>query len=136
MSHSSAESARSAASRIQDNPAFQFAARTGFAVNGLLHLLIGGIALSVAFGSGGDADQSGALQGLASTPGGVFVLWVVAIGLIALGLFQVLETVLVRGTDKEAWVDRAKQGGKAIAYLAIGISAASVALGSGGDSSG
>src|SRR5690554_7681569 len=107
-------SARSAASRLQDNRAFQFAARAGFAVNGLLHLLIGGIALGVAFGSGGEADQGGALQGLASTPGGVFVLWVVAIGLIALGLFQVLETVLVRGTDKEAWVDRAKQGGKAI----------------------
>jgi len=133
---SPSSSARSAASRLQDNRAFQFAARAGFAVNGLLHLLIGGIALGVAFGSGGEADQGGALQGLASTPGGVFVLWVVAIGLIALGLFQVLETVLVRGTDKEAWVDRAKQGGKAIAYLAIGISAASVALGSGGDSSG
>ena len=138
MSHSSssAASARSAASRLQDNHAFQFAARTGFAVNGLLHLLIGGIALGVAFGSSGEADQGGALSGLASSPGGVFVLWVVAIGLFALGLFQVLEAFLVRGTDKDAWADRAKEGGKAIAYLAIGFSAASVAMGSGSDSSG
>lgn len=139
MSHSSssssAASARNAASRLQDNHAFQLVARTGFAVNGLLHILIGGIALGVAFGSGGEADQGGALGGLASSPGGLFVLWVVAIGLIGLGLFQVLETALVRGTDKDAWADRGKEGGKAIAYLAIGISAVSVAMGGGSDSS-
>src|SRR5690554_2943002 len=136
MSHSSSSSApaRSAASRLQENHAFQLAARTGFAVNGLLHVFIGVIALSVAFGSGGEADHGGALSGLASRPGGVVVLWVVAIGLFALGLFQVLEAFLVRGTDKDAWVDRAKEGGKAVAYLAIGFSAASIAMGSGGDS--
>jgi hypothetical protein len=133
-SSSSSASARSAASRLQDNHVFQLAARTGFAVSGLLHLLIGGIALGVAFGSGGEADQGGALSGLASSPGGGFVLWVVAIGLFALGLFQLLEAFLVRGTDKHAWADRAKEGGKAIAYLAIGFSAASVALGSGSGS--
>ncbi len=138
MSHSSssAASARSAASRLQDNQAFQLAARAGFAVNGLLHLLIGGIALGVAFGSSGEADQSGALNGLASNPGGVFVLWVVALGLFALGLFQVLETFIVRGSDTGAWGARAKEGGKAIAYLAIGFSATSIAMGSDGDSSG
>ena len=137
MSHSSsAASARSAASRLQDNRAFQLAARAGFAVNGLLHLLIGGIALGVAFGSSGEADQGGALNGLASSPGGAFMLWIVAIGLFALGLFQVLEAFVVRGTDKEAWAARAKEGGKAIAYLAIGFSAAGVALGNQSDSSG
>ena len=138
MSYSSspAASARSAASRLQDNHAVQLAARTGFAVNGLLHILIGGISLGVAFGSGGEADQGAAFNGLASSPGGIFVLWVVAIGLLSLGLFQVLEAFLVRGTDKDAWADRAKEGGKAIAYLAIGFSAASVALGGDSDSSG
>lgn len=141
MSHassgsSSASSARSAASRLQDNRAFQLMARAGFAVNGLLHILIGGIALGVAFGSGGSADSGGALSQLASTPGGVFVLWVVTIGLWALGLFQVLEAFLVRGTDKDAWVDRAKEGGKAVAYLAIGFSAFGVARGGSSDSAG
>ena len=102
MSHtSSAASAHNAASRLQDNRAFQMVARVGFAVNGLLHILIGGLALGVAFGSGGEADQGGALSQLASNPGGVFVLWVVAIGLIGLGLFQVLETALVRGTEDQ-----------------------------------
>ena len=111
-------------------------ARVGHAVNGLLHILIGGIALGVAFGSGGQADQGGALGQLASSPGGVFLLWVVTIGLWALGLFQVLETFLVVGSDKDAWVRRAKEGGKAIAYIAIGFSAYSVAMGGGSNSSG
>lgn len=135
MSHSSSsstESAHSAASRLQDNHVFQLMARGGYAVNGLLHILIGGIALSVAFGSGGQADQGGALSGLAATPGGTFILWAVAIGLWAIGLFQVLETFLVRGTDKDAWMDRGKEGGKAVAYIVIGFSAASVAMGGGG----
>jgi hypothetical protein len=137
MSHaSSAASARSAASRLQDNHAFQLMARAGFAVNGLLHILIGGIALGVAFGSGGSADQSGALGQLASNPGGVFVLWIVTIGLWALGLFQVLETLLVGGSGKDAWIKRGKEGGKALAYLAIGFSAFSIARGGSSDSAG
>jgi hypothetical protein len=111
-------------------------ARVGFAVNGLLHILIGGIALGVAFGSGGEADQGGALSQLASSPGGVFLLWVVAIGLFALGLFQVLETILVQGSDKDAWIARGKEGGKAIAYLAIGFTAFTVARGGSSNSAG
>lgn len=111
-------------------------ARVGFAVNGLLHILVGGIALGVAFGSGGAADQGGALSQLASSPGGVFLLWVVAIGLFALGLFQVLETILVQGSDKDAWIARGKEGGKAIAYLAIGFTAFTVARGGSSNSAG
>jgi hypothetical protein len=111
-------------------------ARVGFAVNGLLHILVGGIALGVAFGSRGEADQGGALSQLASSPGGVFLLWVVAIGLFALGLFQVLETILVQGSDKDAWIARGKEGGKAIAYLAIGFTAFTVARGGSSNSAG
>ncbi|PRY67683.1 uncharacterized protein DUF1206 [Glaciihabitans tibetensis] len=131
-----ATSSRRAADRMQDSPVLKVLARGGFAMNGLLHILIGGIALSVAFGGGGEADQSGALGSLAANPGGVFVLVVVVIGLLALGLFQLLEAVLVRGTDKDAWVDRAKEGGKGIAYLAVGASAATYARGGSSDSSG
>jgi hypothetical protein len=111
-------------------------ARVGFAVNGLLHILIGGIALGVAFGRGGNADSGGALGQLASNPGGMFVLWVITIGLWALGLFQLLETFLVRGSDKDAWLSRGKEGGKAVAYLAIGFSAFSIARGGSTDSAG
>jgi len=129
------DSARSGAQALHANRTFRLFARGGFAVNGILHLLIAGIAVSVALGGGGSADQGGALAEVADAPLGVVILWFLAAGLVALGLFQLLETVLIRGTDKDDWADRAKEGGKGVAYLAIGFSAASYALGSGSDSS-
>ena len=130
------ESVRSGAQALHDNHAFQLAARTGYAVNGVVHLVIAGIAVSVAAGSGGEADQGGALAQVASAPLGSAILWFIAVGLGALGIFQLVEVALIRGTDKDAWADRAKEGGKGVAYLAIGVSAATYALGGSSDSSG
>jgi hypothetical protein len=130
------ESVRSGAQALHDNHAFQLAARAGFAVNGVIHLVIAGIAVSVAAGSGGEADQGGALAQVASAPLGSAILWFIAAGLAALGLFQLVEVVLIRGTGKDAWADRAKEGGKGVAYLAIGASAATYAAGGSSDSSG
>ncbi len=53
----------------------QWGARLGFAVSGVLHLLIAWIALKVAWStSGGSANQSGALSTLARGPGGALLL--------------------------------------------------------------
>jgi hypothetical protein len=131
-----AKSSRKYASRLQDSRALTLLARGGFAMNGLLHVLIGGIALRVAFGSDAKADQGGALGELASSPGGIIVLIVVTVGLWALGLFQLLEALLIRGTDADDWAGRAKEGGKGIAYLAVGSSAAVYVFGGVTDSSG
>jgi hypothetical protein len=130
-----AADARRSASRLQDSRPLRGLARVGFAMNGLLHVLIGAIALGVASGGGGEADQGGALGQLAARPGGAAVLWVVVVGLWALGLFQLLEAALVRGGDKEAWAERAKEGGKGVAYVAVGVTAFTVARGGSSDSS-
>lgn len=129
------DSAQKTASRVQNNPVLMAAARVGYAVNGLLHILIGGIALGVAFGSNGEADQGGALAAVAAAPFGAALLWVLVVGLWGLGLFQVLEAVIIRGSDTEAWAGRAKEGGKGVAYLAIGATAFTYARGGGSDSS-
>lgn len=128
-------SPRRTASRLQDNPALAFVARAGFAVNGVLHLLIGGIAISVAFGAGGEADQSGALGALAQNPFGFVMLWVIVVGMWGLAAFQILEAVVVRGADADAWKERASEAGKGVAYLAIGVTAFSFAVGGSSDSS-
>lgn len=122
--------AHSLASSAQDNAAFRIAARCGYVVNGLLHILIGIIALGVAFGGGGSADTGGALQQVASAPAGEALLWFIAGGLWALALFQLLEAALVRGSDRDAWMSRAKELGKAIAYAAVGFTAFQAATGS------
>ncbi len=62
---------RAAARQAGNNPALLAAARVGFAVNGLLHLVIAWLGFQLALGgAGGSADQSGALQTLASTSSG------------------------------------------------------------------
>lgn len=133
---SAAQQGRATADRVRQSTPFRVAARVGFAVNGLLHVLIGVIALRVAFsGSGGSTDQSGALSQLAKSPGGGILLWVVVVGLWALGLYTVLDALLVRGGDADAWKERAKNLGKGVAYLAVGVTAFTFARGSSSSSS-
>ena len=57
---------KAASRRAGDHPALETAARVGYAVNGVLHIVIGVIALQLALGSKGkSADQSGALGSMA-----------------------------------------------------------------------
>ena len=88
---SAPRSAHGIADRATDSSAFENTARVGFAASGVLHLLLAYIVLRIALGGGGNADQSGALATLAGQTGGKIMLWVVAIGLIALALWQALE---------------------------------------------
>jgi len=131
------------ADRATDSDAFEYTARAGFAVSGVLHLLVGYIVLRIAFGSGGNADQSGALATLASQTGGMVILWVAAIGLVALGLWRIAEAIVgskpgegsgASQDDTPAW-KRAKSVGLAIVNFAIALSAARFAMGSGQQSS-
>ena len=125
-------SASGVAAKAKNSPALSVLARTGYAVNGILHILIGGIAIGVASGAGAGsgADQSGALGALASAPGGVFVLWVIVVGLAALGIWQLLSAALVREPDTTKRAAHiAGELGKAVAYLAIAATALTFALG-------
>lgn len=135
----SARPVHGAVDRATDSSAFEYTARVGFAASGVLHLLVAYIVLRIAFGSGGNADQSGALATLANQTGGAVMLWVTAVGLLALGLWRVAEAVIgskpgeTRGGaqgDNPAW-KRAKAIGLAIVNFAIAFSAARFATGSG-----
>nr|WP_185296316.1 DUF1206 domain-containing protein [Mycolicibacterium litorale] len=126
-----------AVNRATDSNAFEYAARAGFAASGVLHLLVGYIILQIALGSGGNADQSGALATLAGQTGGKVVLWVATVGLLALGLWRLAEAVIgskpgegSTGEDNPVW-KRAKAVGLAIANFAIAFSAMQFATGSG-----
>lgn len=121
----SRSSSKAAAGTVADSVLFRVLARSGFAVNGLLHILIGVIAISVAVvGGGAQADQSGALGQLARNPAGVILLWVIVVGLVALGLWQVVQTILVPGPDpKREWLHRIGDLGKAVIYIAVAFTA-------------
>lgn len=117
--------------------AARYVARGGFAVNGLLHILIGVIALQLALpgGEDTDADQGGALRSLAETPFGGILLWVVTIGLAALGLWLILDGFLQRHTE-DGKRNLAIGVAKGLTYLAVAGTALSVAMGGSTDSSG
>lgn len=129
--------------KATDSDAFEYTARAGFAISGVLHLLVAYIILRIAFGASGNADQSGALTTLAKQTGGALMLWIVAVGLVALGLWRIAEAIVgskpgegsgPRQDDTPAW-KRAKALGLAIVNFAIALSAARFAMGSGQQSS-
>lgn len=125
------DSASNVARAAKRSGTLQALARLGFAVNGLLHILIAAIAIAVAVGAGGgNADQSGALGGLAASPGGVFILWTVAIGLSALGVWLLLGAFLLQSADpKRKWSHRLIEVGKAVVYFLLAGTAFTFALG-------
>ncbi|WFR67872.1 DUF1206 domain-containing protein [Curtobacterium flaccumfaciens] len=128
------------AKRVADSRWFEVTARAGFVGSGIVHLLIGYLAILLGAGnasSGSETDQSGALQRLAAVPGGVALLWVVAVGTAALTIRLVVEAVVGGRSDSaRAWVGRLKNVGKAVVYGVIAYSAASYAVGAGRSSSG
>ncbi|WP_203581335.1 DUF1206 domain-containing protein [Microbacterium hibisci] len=128
--------AKSAARAAQESPVFRTIARIGYVVLGVLHIVIGVIAISVAMGGGGEADQGGAMETIRDTPAGVFLLWAIAIGLVALAAWQIAEAFLERDPDsKKKWGHRIKYIGTALVYIAIAITAVVYAMGGSSDSS-
>lgn len=98
-----------------DSKAVEWGARTGFAVVGVLHLLIAYIAVKVAWGIGGgsqNADSSGALSTVSGSTGGALLLWVGVGGFTLLALWNLTEAALHHGDT----TDRLKLAAKGILY--------------------
>jgi hypothetical protein len=108
----------------------------GLVSYGLVHLVVAGIAVQLAFGKRRDASPVGALQTLAKQPLGEILLWVMAVGLLTLTVWQVIDAIV--GTDtrhqRESLKERARCAGRSVIYLGFGLLTAGVALGHGGHS--
>jgi hypothetical protein len=119
------------ANQVEGHPALQIGARVGYAVSGVLHLLIGWIALQVAWSaSGKPADQSGALQALAGNSLGRLTLWVAVLEFLALALWQLASVLAVRtGGESSQLAERAKGISKAVVYLVLAWTSFSTAKG-------
>jgi hypothetical protein len=118
---------KQAARRVGQHDWLDKAARVGYAVNGLLHLLIAWIAIQIAIGSSGDsADQSGALSHLSNNTFGRIMLWIAVVGFVGLTILQL--TKAIAGTAYKA-SDRLKEGSKAIVYAALAWTAFNYAKG-------
>lgn len=101
-------------------------ARVGYAMKGVVYLIIGWLAVQLAVGAGGrTTDQRGALQTVYAQPLGKFLLGVVAIGLIGFAIWCFLQ----------AWFDTEGKGKDAkgiiarIGYAVVGVTYALLAFG-------
>jgi hypothetical protein len=114
-------------------------ARVGLIAYGLVHLLVAWLALQLAWGgSGGSADQSGAMAALAEQPFGTPLLWVTALGLIALAVWQAAEVVRWHhgwtATGKTRTTALRRSGRalvKAVLYILLAVLAIKFATGNG-----
>jgi hypothetical protein len=113
--------------------------RLGLGARGVLYIVIAILALRVAFGHYEDqASQNGALQEIASRPGGQILVWIIAVGLIGYALWRLATAAFGAGVDPVATdgKQRIKALAEGIGYGVIASVAVKVATGSAAKSSG
>jgi Domain of Unknown Function (DUF1206) len=96
--------------------------RIGFVGYALLHIAVGWLALQIALGRPGDeGDQAGAFRVLAGQPFGRFLLVVVAVGLAAMSLWQLLLAAVGHRAERgfSRTFERLASLGRTVLYAAL-----------------
>lgn len=106
-------------------------ARGGYVASGIVHGLIGALAITVVVRRGrGEADQVGALTSIANVPLGFAALWAIAALLFALGVFHVVHGfALSRESRTKRWGRRLAEWGQGVAFCVMGAIAIAIATG-------
>ena len=132
-----ARSTRSSGRRAANSKALRWLARAGLAARGAMYIIVGWIAVQVAFGhSGQQADKTGALQEVGATPVGGVLLWLLVIGFIGMALWRLSEAAYGRpGSGEQKAGQRLAALGRAVVYGIIAYSVLEFALGTGGQQS-
>jgi hypothetical protein len=118
---------------VTNSKPLEIAARAGFAVSGLLHFLIGLVAIRLAMGGQGQADVSGAVEELAGQPAGPLLLWTSFAACVALAIWQTSDAIFDFGhlPTKKKVGKKLKAALQAVVYAAFALTLASVATGAG-----
>lgn len=130
-----ASEAKEGARDAKDSESFKWLVRLGLVAYGVVHILIGWLAIQLALGdSEGSADKGGALAQLAETPLGSPLLWVLVLGFVALVIWQLAEAAI--GHEDEDGANRtgkrALSVGKAVIYGFLAYSSTKIATGGSG----
>ncbi|MDT0492837.1 DUF1206 domain-containing protein [Streptomyces griseus] len=126
---------RGQARRAANSTAVEAGARAGFGARGVIYVLVGALALQIAFSGGGgqQADRGGAIAEIAEKPFGRIVLWLLGIGLVGMALWRLSEALFGQaGPDGGKPTKRAMAAGRFVFY---GFAAFSVLSFAAGDSS-
>jgi hypothetical protein len=114
---------------VRRSRAYHALVAVGLVSYGILHLTLAGIVLQLVFGKRANASPEGALNQLGQEPLGGGLLWIMAIGLLTLTLWQGLEAVIGREQpDPGARLRRRlRSAGRAVVYLVLGLLAVGIA---------
>ncbi|MEV6883869.1 DUF1206 domain-containing protein [Streptomyces sp. NPDC051135] len=124
---------RGRARRAANGSAAEGAARAGLTARGVIYLLVGILALQIAFGSGNrQADRGGALQELADKPFGAVLLWALGAGLVGMALWRLSEALFgVTGKDGHTAKKRLPAAARCVFYAFVAYSVLAFAAGAG-----
>ncbi|MCW2613789.1 MAG: putative integral rane protein [Frankiales bacterium] len=117
--------AESTAEQVHDSTAVEGLARLGLASRGMVWLVVGLLAGSVALGRSDErTDRTGALSAIADKPLGEVLLVVLVVGFLGYGLWRLLEAAVGHRDDDGAkrWAHRALSLGKGVVYVGLAVS--------------
>ena len=127
--------AADAAEDVTNSRVLEVLARAGFAASGILHLLVGAIAIRLAAGGTGSADFSGAVAELATQPAGPFLLWASFAACAALAIWQASDAIFdyTHLPAKQKAANKAKAAAQAVVFAGMALTLMSFAMGTGSD---
>ena len=110
-------------------------ARLGYAIKGVVYIIIGLLAVQLAAGVGGKTtDQKGALLTISTLPFGKLLLVIMVIGLFAFAIWCFIQAIFdteAKGKKAKGIIARVGYAIVGIAYAALGYGALQLLLGSG-----
>ncbi|MFF4243037.1 DUF1206 domain-containing protein [Streptomyces sp. NPDC001822] len=125
--NASGQARRAARSRAMD-----IGARAGFVARGVIYLLVGILALRIAFSDGGgkQADRGGAIAEIAEKPFGSVLLWALGLALAGMALWRLSEALFGQaGADGDKPGKRAMAAARFVFYAFVSYSVLSYAAG-------
>jgi Domain of Unknown Function (DUF1206) len=123
--------------RIRHGRTMGLLARAGLAARGVMYVIIGWLALEIAFGhQQNQADRSGAVRVVASTPLGSVLLWLLFAGFVGMALWRLSEAAYgAAGPGGRKASTRLAALARAIFYGFVAYGILKFALGVGGPAS-
>ena len=103
--------------------------RAGYAGRGLVYTIIAGFSIWALTQGRGEAGTSGALKSLESSPGGGFLLVLIALGMLAYAIWRAVDAIWDLedyGTDAKGLIARAGMVVTGLIHLVLGVAAIAI----------
>ncbi len=120
-----------------DHPGVVKFGRAGWFAKGVVYVVAGVLALSIAAKASGwsdaaaapnkEASPTGALKTIAQMSGGALLMWILAGGMLIYAAWRVVSALLPGGSDTKAWLKRIGYLVSAVIYTTFAVTAISLA---------